>query len=258
VDSLERIALDAYLPLYGDDAVVVEEVTCLRAPPAPDSPMLNRVVGLGLGAPVDEETLDRALETMGDAAFYVAVAPSADPRLDPLLEARGLERGWGWMLFERGPEPPRAVVTSLSVAEVDERSTAEWARIVTTAYGLPDAAHGMIGALPALPGWTAFLALDGDSPAAAAAVWIGDEGAYLGFAATLPEHRGKGGQGALFAARIERAVAAGCRTLVTETGELRDDRPSASYRNILRQGFRERHVVAHRLRPRRERVSEPG
>ena len=34
-------------------------------------------------------------------------------------------------------------------------------------------------------------------------------------------------------------------------GELRDDRPSTSYRNILRQGFQERHVVANRLRPRR-------
>ena len=251
MDPLERIALDAYLPLYGDDAVFLDGVVCLRAPLAPDSPMLNRVVGLGVDGPLEEETLDRALETMGDATCYVAVAPSADPRLDPLLEARGLERGWGWMLFERGPEPPRAAETSLTVTEVDERSAAEWARIVTTAYGLPDAVRRMIGAVPALPGWTAFLALDGDSPAAAAAVWIGDGAAYLGFAATLPEHRGKGGQGALFAARIERAVAAGCRTHVTETGELRDDRPSTSYRNILRQGFQERHVVAHRLRPRR-------
>ena len=105
--------------------------------------------------------------------------------------------------------------------------------------------------VPSLPGWTAFLAVDGDEPAAAAAIWIGGEAAYFGFAATLPEHRGRGGQGALFAARIERAVAAGCRTLVTETGERRDDRPSASYRNILRFGFEERYVVANRLRPRR-------
>jgi hypothetical protein len=43
---------------------------------------------------------------------------------------------------------------------------------------------------------------------------------------------------------------AGCRILVTETGELRDDRPSASYRNILRYGFAERFVVANRLRKR--------
>jgi GNAT superfamily N-acetyltransferase len=68
-------------------------------------------------------------------------------------------------------------------------------------------------------------------------------------AGTVPEHRGKGGQGALFAARIERALAAGCTTLVTETGELRDGSPSSSYRNIRRYGFEERFVVAHRLRP---------
>ena len=69
-------------------------------------------------------------------------------------------------------------------------------------------------------------------------------------AGTVPEHRGKGGQGALFAARIERALAAGCTTLVTETGELRAGSPSSSYRNIRRYGFEERFVVAHRLRRR--------
>jgi GNAT superfamily N-acetyltransferase len=258
VDPLEQISLDAYLPLYGGEAPTIGEAVCLRAPHAPDSPMLNRVVGLGVDSPPDDETIDRALDAMGDAAFYVAVAPSADPQLDGLLDARGLERGWGWMLFERGPQPPRPAETSLLVTEVDERSAAGWARIVTTAYGLPDASGRMIETVPSLPGWTAFLALDGDEPAAAAAVWIGSDGAYLGLAGTLPEHRGNGGQAALFAARIEHALAAGCRRLVTETGELRDDRPSASYRNILRQGFEERHVVAHRFRPRRETVSEPG
>jgi GNAT superfamily N-acetyltransferase len=251
VHTLERIALDAYLPLYDQDALTIGDAVCLRAPHAPDSPMLNRVVGLGLDSPVEEQTLDRALDAMGDVAFYVAVAPSADRRLETLLDARGLEHGWGWMLFERGPEPPREVETALAVAEVDGRSAEDWARIVTAAYGLPDASRGVVARVASLPGWTALLALDGDEPAAAAAVWIGGDAAYFGFAATLPEHRGKGGQGALFAARIERAVAAGCRTLVTETGALRDDRPSASYRNILRSGFEERHVVANRLRPRR-------
>ena len=58
----------------------------------------------------------------------------------------------------------------------------------------------------------------------------------LGFAATLPEHRGKSGQNALLAARRRHAREAGCDVVVTETGELRDDRPSSSYRNILRAG----------------------
>ena len=213
--------------------------------------MLNRVVGLGVDGPADEAQLDDALTAMGDTSFYVAVSPSADPSLDGLLEARGLEPGWGWMLFERGPSPAPSVETALRIVEVDAGGLDAWANVVATAYGLPDDALPWFAAIPQITAWHAFLALDGDEPAAAAAVWIEEHAAYFGMAGTLPEHRGKGGQGALFAARIERALAAGCTTLVTETGELRDGSPSSSYRNIRRFGFAERFVVAHRLRRRR-------
>ena len=83
--------------------------------------MLNRVVGLGVDGPVDEAQLDDALTAMGDTSFYVAVSPSADASLDGLLEARGLEPGWGWMLFERGPSPAPSVETALRIVEVDAR-----------------------------------------------------------------------------------------------------------------------------------------
>jgi GNAT superfamily N-acetyltransferase len=248
--ELERICLSAYLPVYGADALATAGATCLRARAAPDSPMMNRVVGLGLGPALEEGDVDAALAAMGDTTFYVAVSPDADPRLDPLLEARGLEVGLGWMLFERGPLPPPAVETTLAVAEVDTDSAGDWARIVLEGYGLPDACAPMVERVPGLAGWHAYMALAGGDPAGAAAVWIDGEAAYFGFAATRPEHRGKGGQGALFAARIERAVAAGCSRLVTETGERRDDGPGNSYRNILRYGFEERVLVAHRLRRR--------
>ena len=36
---------------------------------------------------------------------------------------------------------------------------------------------------------------------------------------------------------------------MTESGELRDELPSNSYRNILRAGFREEHVVENWIRP---------
>ena len=52
-------------------------------------------------------------------------------------------------------------------------------------------------------------------------------------------YRGRGAQSAILAARIEDARRQGCATVVTETGELEDDRPSSSYRNIVRAGFRE-------------------
>jgi GNAT superfamily N-acetyltransferase len=248
--ELEQIALDAYRPIYGIEAVEIAGATCLRAPLAPDSPMLNRVVGLGLAGPVEARDLDDALAEMGDTTFYVAVSPDADSRLDGLLDARGLEPGWGWMLFERGAHPAPAVGSALDVVEIGDDRAESWARIVATSFDLPGRALPLIASVPAAADWTGFLAVDKDEPAAAGAVWIKGDAAYFGFAATLPEHRGKGGQGALFQARIERALEAGCRILVTETGELRDDRPSASYRNILRYGFAERFVVANRLRKR--------
>ena len=71
--------------------------------------------------------------------------------------------------------------------------------------------------------------------------------AYLSFAGTLREHRGKGAQTALLAARIRRGAEFGCELAVTETGEQRGDQPDNSYRNILRAGFAEDAVTANWL-----------
>ena len=56
---------------------------------------------------------------------------------------------------------------------------------------------------------------------------------WLGFAATLPDYRGRGAQSAILAARIEDARKQGCRMVTTETGELEEGRPGNSYRNIV-------------------------
>jgi GNAT superfamily N-acetyltransferase len=250
VHELERIAARAFASIYEPVAVqLVAGAACVRMPGAPDSPMLNRVTGLGLDRPAGDDDIDAVLAAMDGTTFYVAVSPFAAPAdLDRRLERRGLEPGWGWMLFERDARPPLPAETSLRVAEVTDAAAAEgWARIVTAAYGLPGELWPALAAVPGRAGWTGWLALDGDVSAAAAGLWVDDACAYLGFAGTLPEHRGKGGQAALFAARIERARAHGCTTIVTETGEQLPDRPSDSYRNILRAGFEERFVVAHRL-----------
>ena len=63
-----------------------------------------------------------------------------------------------------------------------------------------------------------------------------------GVAATLESARGRGCQTALLHRRIEDARAAGCHTLFVETGERTTDRPSASYRNILRASFKEAYL----------------
>jgi len=211
--------------------------------------MLNRVVGLGVDRPATDEDVDAALAAIGEGVtFYVAVAQCAEPaELPAWLEARGLERGWGWMSFSRSPDAPSAVETSLRLARVESAAeAAAFARIQRVGFGLPDAVEPPIALAPER-GWECWLALDGDEPAGAGALFARDGSCYLGLGATLPEHRGKGAQGSLLAHRIHRAAELGCDLVVTETGERRDDRPSSSYRNILRAGFVEGAVTANWL-----------
>jgi GNAT superfamily N-acetyltransferase len=93
------------------------------------------------------------------------------------------------------------------------------------------------------------VAYDGADPAAAGALFVRDAVGWLGVAGTRPEHRGKGAQGALLAVRVRRALELQVDALTTETGERTADRPSGSYRNILRAGFLEAYVrpnlIAH-------------
>ncbi len=98
-----RVSLAAYRCLY-PGAVELGGVTVLRADEAPLSPMLNRIVGLGVDEPATEAALDEALAAIGDdVSCYVAVAPGARPAaLSDWLRGRGLEPGWGWMSFRRG------------------------------------------------------------------------------------------------------------------------------------------------------------
>ena len=178
----------------------------------------------------------------------MAVAPEARPEaLSDWLRDRGLEHGWSWMTFRREVDSAPEAATSLRLVRVGRGEATAFGEIVATGYGLPDAVAPW-AASAHRKGWDCWIALDGDRPAAAAGVFIAEDVGYLGFAATLPEHRGKGGQNALLATRIQHARESGCDIVVTETGERRDDRPSSSYRNILRTGFTEVALTANWLR----------
>lgn len=228
-------------------AIQTPGATVLRVPQAPGSPMLNRIAGLGVERTATEADVDEALAAVGrGVTFYVAVAPGARPaQLTQWLRDRGLTPGWGWMSFGRVPENPVSVQTMLRLVEVvDAHGRAAFARVVRVSYDLPEAAEAWLATVPER-GWRCWIALDGDEAVGAAGLFAADGTAYLGLAGTLPEHRGKGAQSALLAARIGAAAELGCDLVVTETGERRDDRPSDSYRNIVRAGFEELGVTAN-------------
>ena len=84
-----RAALEAYICLY-PNRVRFGGVTVLRSDEAPLSPMLNRIVGLGLDEPATEETVDAALEVRC-VELYDPVARAV--RVRHCLDVTSLARG---------------------------------------------------------------------------------------------------------------------------------------------------------------------
>ena len=149
-DELSALVRAAYRAAYGERATVLDgDVTVLRAPEAPGSPFLNRVLGLGAAGQDDERPLDAALAELAGSAVYVAVEPGAAAAgLERLLRARRFEPGWGWMRFERGVEPSRPAPTSLRLVEVGPSEAAAFARVVACGYDLPAAILPWLARVP--------------------------------------------------------------------------------------------------------------
>ena len=230
----------------------IGSATCLALAACPELLLLNRAMGLGLAAPATEESLDEIVRFYASPGvpWMVPLGPGArPPELAAWLEARGFAPGYAWMKFEHGPEPPPAAETDLRVEDVGPECADAFAETFLAGYGAPAELEELLAALVGRPGWHCFIAFDGCAPAATGALYVRGALGWLGVAATLPEYRRRGAQGALLAARIRRAAEVGCTRLVTETGERIGDRPSVSYRNILRSGFAEAYIRPNFVSP---------
>jgi GNAT superfamily N-acetyltransferase len=231
---------DMLLVASGGEAVEVGGALCTAARALPDSTLVNRALGLGEDAPAGEDALDEV------GAFFhergvrhcVTVTPHARPHeLRAWLGGRGYERGYAWAKFLRAPGDPPPARTELEVRLAGPAEAEDFARVFVGGYGLPAELASWFEPLPARPGWSCYVAYADGEPAATGALLVTGRVGWLGAAATLPEHRRKGGQGAILAARLRRAAELGCEVVATETGALEEGRPANSYRNILRSGF---------------------
>lgn len=211
----------------------------------PQRAMLNLVLGATeLAGPEHLEAATRWAEEQG-AAPCVPLTPGnpGSDAAETWLRESGFEPAYAWMKFVRGPHPPRfPMPKGIEVVELDASDQEPFGTIAAIGFDLPAWGAEFFAHLPGRGRWRCYAAkIDGEAQGCAA--MLIEEGiAEFGVAATLEGARGRGCQTALLHRRICDAAEAGCRTLFVETGERVPDRPSASYRNILKAGFEEAYL----------------
>ena len=213
----------------------------------PSLGMLNLVLGATEPGAVDRDHLAAATEWVRSrgVAANIPVTPglAGTDAAETWLVENGFAMAYAWMKFVRDDHPPRfAAPDSVEVIELHDAEQEPFAMIAATGFGLPAWASTLFAHLPEHSDWRCYVAYVEGEAQACAAMYIRAGVAEFGIAATLEPARGRGCQLALLHRRILDAIEAGCHTLFVETGERTPNRPSASYRNILRAGFKEAYL----------------
>jgi GNAT superfamily N-acetyltransferase len=213
----------------------------------PGAGMMNLVLGATEPGAVANGHLAAATEWAKSRGVgnYVPATPGLPEteETERWLADNGFTPGRAWMKFTRDAHPPRfSAPADIEVLEVTDPEQEPFGMIAATGFGLPAWAASFFANLPGHEDWRCYVARVDDTAQACAAMLVQGEVAEFGIAATLEPARGRGCQLALLHRRIGDAAAAGCRTLLVETGERVPGRPSSSYRNILRAGFNEAYL----------------
>lgn len=203
---------------------------------------LNRAIGLGTVRSATEDdvaTLTAFYERAGiGQSMFQVVDWLQTPETTASLEAHGHRPGDAWVKLYHDFGVVRPVTTPVEFERIGPDRAGEWGEIVAEAFGMPRE----IGAFAAAPigtaSWTHYLgSLDG-RPVHAAAMYVHEETAWLGFGATREDARGQGAQRRSFELRLRDAKAFGCTMVVTESGEETPEHPvNPSLRNMWASGF---------------------
>jgi GNAT superfamily N-acetyltransferase len=143
-----------------------------------------------------------------------------------------------WVKFWRPANPAPQTATDLEIVPVDRQSAGRFADAVLAGFGMPPVLKSWLAALPGRDGWHCLMAMANGVAVAGAALRVSGGIGWLGIGATRPEHRRRGAQSALLAARIEAGLAQGVEGFATETGRPLPGEAGPSFANIKRAGFR--------------------
>lgn len=225
-----------------DVSILDSESFGAMAVPPLDVLGFNRVLNFGIHNPVSGEDLDGMLDYYRAnkiRRFFVNVSPVATPEnVSETLTLKGFRHynNWAQMCYELPPEL-QPIKSSLDArpANSDEKET--FAYIINQAFEWPGYAGELVAASIGLPNWIHFIIYEGEQAISAAAMYAAGDFGSLVIGGTLEKHRGKGAQKLLINYRTRKAIEAGCKYLVTETAEDTPEKPSPSFRNMIKSGF---------------------
>ena len=209
---------------------------------------VNKVIGIGFGATIDEAALDaieRAWSDRGEPVRF-ELSTLAEPSLAPVLTARGYRiTGFENVLGRAvNPDDNAPVLDGMGVVELPQDHWRTWLTVALDGFGTPDGSapgeesyprdllEAIFADLAETPGFRRYLLHVGDEPAGAASLRVDDGLAQLCGAATVPQFRRRGIQAALLKLRLAEARVAGCDLAVVTTQP-----GSKSQANAMRQGF---------------------
>jgi GNAT superfamily N-acetyltransferase len=212
----------------------------------PDTPLLNLILGAAEQGAVKDGHLEAAVEWAEshgvDCRIPVATEGPEAGAAEDLLNRRGYRRTERLVRFVRDASPPRFFEPAgIEVDEVPEFMEG-FSDYLADGFGLNLIAGTFFDCLPERERWRSYVAIGEHGFGIGAATMMVDFGiAMLGFTATNPSERGKGGHLALLARSIRDAAAARCQMIFTDAEEQLGDPPghSAAARNLVRAGFRE-------------------
>jgi hypothetical protein len=226
---------------YGIKALRSDSGTILMAPGLVPIMMFNRALGFGLREPLTDANIDGIVNRFRGAGvrrFGIQLTPDAQPQdVREMLRARGFQHVTNWVRAVRGREPAPHIDSALRIEPINQKDGSSFGEIVCSVFKFPLGIRQWIASTIGRDGWRHYCGFDGEVPVATGAMFVRNDTAWLGFAATLPSHRKLGAQGAIMARRIGDALAQGCRLLITETGEDTPAKPNPSYHNMIRCGF---------------------
>lgn len=229
-----------------DQKVLIKDESSYGAIAVPSLDILgfNRALKTGIDAPLNTSDVDGIIDFFRDnkiSRFFIQVSPEAEPEnTKDILLSKGFRHynNWAQLYYELPREKLPEPESPLTIKPISLNEKDDFSRIIAESFGWEGLAGEIISAGIGRDEWLYFLIYDGDTPISAAAMHFYEDIASLAIGATLEEHRGKGAQKVLINYRTNKAIEAGCKFLATETAEDTPEKPSPSYRNMIKSGFK--------------------